>query len=44
MGQAVRLVVTAGRYPAGSTGRARVPATLPMPITDDLAQLLEGAP
>jgi len=49
MGQAVRLVVAGpasavGRYPAGNTGRARVPATLPMPITDDLAQLLEGAP
>jgi len=49
MGQAVRLVVAGpasavGKYPAGNTGRARVPATLPMPITDDLAQLLEGAP
>ena len=48
MGQAVRLVVagpasTVGKYPAGNTGRARVPAMLPMPITDDLAQLLETA-
>jgi Protein of unknown function (DUF3703) len=49
VGQAVRLVVAGpasavGKYPAGNSGRARVPATLPMPITDDLAQLLEGAP
>jgi hypothetical protein len=48
-GQALRLVVAgpasaAGKYPAGNTGRARVPATLQMPITDDLARLLEGAP
>ena len=49
LGQTVRVVVAGpasaiGRYPAGNTGRARVPATLPMPITDDLARLLEGAP
>ena len=49
LGQALRIVVAGpasavGKYPAGNTGRARVPATLPMPITDDLAQLLEGAP
>ena len=49
MGQAARLVAAGpasavGRYPAGNTGRARVPATLSMPITDDLSQLLEGAP
>jgi len=49
LGQALRVVVAGpasavGKYPAGNTGRARVPATLPMPITDDLAQLLEGAP
>jgi hypothetical protein len=49
MGQAARLVVAGpasavGRYPAGNSGRARVPATLAMPITDDLAQLLKGAP
>jgi Protein of unknown function (DUF3703) len=47
VGQAVRLVVAGpasavGRYPAGNTGRARVPATHPMPIAEDLAQLLEG--
>lgn len=39
-GQLVRLVVAgpgslAGRYPVGNTGRARVPATRPMPIHDD---------
>jgi hypothetical protein len=49
LGQALRIVVAGpasavGKYPAGNTGRARVPATLPMLITDDLAQLLEGAP
>jgi hypothetical protein len=49
LGQALRIVVAGpasaiGTYPAGNTGRARVPATLPMPIADDLAQLLEGAP
>jgi hypothetical protein len=49
LGQALRIVVAGpasavGKYPAGNTGRARVPATLSMPITDDLAQLLDGAP
>jgi hypothetical protein len=49
LGQALRVVVAGpasavGKYPTGNTGRARVPATLPMPIADDLAQLLEGAP
>jgi hypothetical protein len=49
VGQALRIVVAGpasavGKYPAGNTGRARVPATLPMPIADDLAQLLEVAP
>jgi hypothetical protein len=49
LGQALRILVAgpasaAGKFPAGNTGRARVPATLPMPIADDLAQLLEGAP
>src|SRR5688572_8387730 len=44
-GQLVRLVVAGpasaiGKYPAGNTGRARVPATRPMPIPDDLAALL----
>jgi len=32
-----------GRYPTGKTGRARVPATQPMPIRSDLAKMLEQA-
>ena len=32
-----------GRYPTGNTGRARVPATQPMPIRSDLAMMLEQA-
>jgi hypothetical protein len=48
LGQLVRVLVAGpasavGKYPAGNTGRARVPATRPMPIEDDLAQLLEAA-
>lgn len=47
-GQLVRLVVAGpgsatGRYPVGNTGRARVPATRPMPIRDELADLLRAA-
>lgn len=47
-GQLVRLVVAGpgsvtGRYPVGNTGRARVPATQPMPIRDELADLLGAA-
>jgi hypothetical protein len=47
-GQLLRLVVAGpasaiGRYPAGNTGRARVPATRPMPLPDDLAELLGRA-
>lgn len=47
-GQLVRLVVAGpgsltGRYPVGNTGRARVPATRPMPIRGDLAELLREA-
>jgi hypothetical protein len=47
-GQFVRLVVAGPgsltrRYPVGNTGRARVPATQPMPIRDDLAELLREA-
>jgi hypothetical protein len=39
-GQLIRLLVAGPgsfltRYPVGNTGRARVPATTPMPITDD---------
>lgn len=45
-GQVLRLVVggpasAAGRYPAGNTGRARVPATQSLPIRPDLAEILE---
>ena len=29
-----------GRYPTGNTGRARVPATQPMPIRSDLVEIL----
>ena len=32
-----------GRYPTGNTGRARIPATQPMPIRSDLAKMLEQA-
>lgn len=47
-GQVLRLVVggpasMVGRYPTGNTGRARVPATRPMPIRLELAELLERA-
>jgi hypothetical protein len=47
-GQLLRLIVggpasAAGRYPAGNTGRARVPATRPMPIRPDLADILRRA-
>ena len=46
-GQLVRLLVAApgswsGRYPAGNTDRARIPATRAMHIRPDLAALLEG--
>ena len=44
-GQLLRLLVAGpgsatGRYPVGNTGRARVPAMLPMPVPDDLVELL----
>lgn len=47
-GQILRLLVggpasAAGRYPTGNTGRARVPATQPMPIRPDLADILRRA-
>jgi hypothetical protein len=47
-GQLLRLLVggTAsafGRYPTGNTGRARVPATRPMPMRSDLAEILTRA-
>ncbi len=47
-GQLSRIAVAgpgslSGRYPTGNTGRARVPATQPMPIRSDLAMMLEEA-
>lgn len=44
-GQVLRSLVAApgsltGRYPRGNTGRARVPATQPMPVRPELEQLL----
>ena len=47
LGQVLRLVVAApgslsGRYPAGNTGRARISMFAPMPVPDELAELLEG--
>lgn len=47
-GQLVRLVVAGpgsatGRYLVGNIGRATVPATQPVPIHDDLAELLGRA-
>jgi Protein of unknown function (DUF3703) len=47
-GQLSRIAVAgpgslSGRYPTGNTGRARVPATQPMPIRSDLALMLEQA-
>ena len=47
LGQVMRLAVAApaswaGRYPAGNTGAADVPARRPMPIPLDLARLLDS--
>lgn len=47
-GQMSRIAVAgpgslSGRYPAGNTGRAGVPATRVMPIRSDLAKMLEQA-
>ena len=47
-GQVLRFLVggpasAVGKYPMGNTGRARVPATQPMPIRSDLAKMLEQA-
>jgi hypothetical protein len=47
-GQLSRIAVAgpgslSGRYPTGNTGRARVPATQPMPIAGDLAEVLQRA-
>jgi hypothetical protein len=48
VGQVLRLAAAGpgsalGRYPAGNTGRARVPLTQPMPVPDDLATILATA-
>lgn len=45
-GQLVRIIVAgpgslSGRYPVGNTGRASVPATQPMPMDDELRELLD---
>ena len=47
-GQLSRMAVAgpgslSGRYPKGNTGRARVPATQPMPIAGELAEVLQRA-
>jgi hypothetical protein len=47
-GQVLRFLVggpasVVGKYPIGNTGRARVPATQPMPICSHLAIMLEQA-
>jgi hypothetical protein len=47
-GQLSRITVAgpgslSGRYPTGNTGRARVPATQPMPIAGELAEVLQRA-
>ena len=48
VGQLVRLAVAApgsltGRYPVGNTGGANVSALKPMPLPDDLQEVLNGA-
>jgi hypothetical protein len=45
LGQMIRLIVAGpgsvtGRYPVGNTGRANVSATQPMPVPEELAELL----
>jgi hypothetical protein len=45
VGQLLRTLVAgpgsaAGRYPLGNTGRSNVPATQPMPLPEDLDELL----
>lgn len=47
-GQFLRLLVggpasAVGKYPVGNTGRARVPATRPMPVPPELADILTRA-
>jgi len=48
MGQIMRVLVAGpgsavGRYPLGNTGRSNIPATQPMPLPEDLAELLTTA-
>ena len=48
VGQLIRLFVAApgtwtGRYPVGNTGGANVSALKPMPLPDDLQDVLNGA-
>jgi hypothetical protein len=48
LGQVLRLVVAApgsvsGRYPQGNSGRTSVGLLEPMPVPDDLAQILNSA-
>ncbi|AQA23567.1 hypothetical protein BTZ20_3019 [Rhodococcus sp. MTM3W5.2] len=45
LGQVIRIIVAApgslaGRYPEGNTGRASAGLTTPMPIPDDLAEVI----
>lgn len=47
-GQLLRIAVAGagsalGRYPVGNPGRARISATKPMPVPDDLARMLASA-
>jgi Protein of unknown function (DUF3703) len=46
VGQIARMVVavpgsSSGRYPVGNTGRSNVSMFAPMPVSDDLAEVLE---
>ena len=45
LGQLTRVLIAgpgslAGKFPVGNTGRARVPLSMPMPIRDDLREIL----
>ena len=49
VGQVLRVLVAApgswtGKYPVGNTGGANVSATKPMPIPDDLREVLDAQP
>jgi hypothetical protein len=48
VGQILRLIMAGpgsltGRYPMGNTGGANVNAFLPMPVPDDLLEILENS-